>query len=111
MPVLKKPLFLSSKLVAEGQYLDVAEPAVQASVALTTGVYCLTAVGCPVSFATDTGLDGTNGAHLPDGDTRLVFFDAAAGGTLYYRLAPNGTAAGKLNVSKVHAVPELFYDA
>jgi hypothetical protein len=111
MPVLKKPLFLSSKVVAEGQYLDVVQPGVEDNVVLARGIYCLTAVGCPVSFSTDTGLDGTNGAHLPDGDTRLVYFDAPAGGTLYFILAPDGTAAGKLNVSKVHAVPELFYDA
>jgi hypothetical protein len=107
VPVLKKPLFLSSKLVAQGWY--VATTPVEANQVLVKGIYCLTAYGAEVSFSTDTGLDGTNGAHLPDGDTRLVFFDAAAGGTLYWRTAVNAAADGLLNITRVHAVPEQFY--
>lgn len=104
MPVLQQPLFLYSTDIADGQY--VAATAVEDSVALGVGVYCLTAYGCAVSFGTDTGLDGTNGAHLPDGDTRLVVFKTA--GTLYFMRAIDETDDGKLNISKVIANPKMF---
>lgn len=104
MPVLQQPLFLYSTEVANGQY--VAATAVEDSVALGVGVYCLTAYGCAVSFSTDTGLDGTNGAHLPDGDTRLVVFKAP--GSLFWIRAVDETADGKLNISKVIANPKMF---
>jgi len=105
VPKLKQPQFLAPTTVANGQYAAVTNA--ESSVALTPGVYCLTAYGCACSVATDSGLDGTNGAHLPDGDTRLVVFEEA--GDLYFIRAIDETADGKINIAKVFPNPTLFY--
>jgi hypothetical protein len=106
VPVLLLPKFLSPTTAANGQY--VAVTVAEDDVALAAGVYCLTAYGCAVSFSTDMGLDGTNGAHIPNGDTRMVVFEEA--GSLFFIRAVDETADGKLNIAKVFPNPsQLFY--
>lgn len=112
MPIptnMLQPLFLYAYDVSEGLYLDVAADFnTPATTTLSRGIYMLCAVGADVTFGIeDAPLDGTNGAHLPAGDTRLIVIpedgiDLSA--CLY-----DGTGdPAKLNIAKVRPITERF---
>jgi hypothetical protein len=112
MPVTnqRQPLFLSSAAAADGQYVDVTSGfGTPTNVTLNRGIYCLTAVGVDITFAIGASgsLTGTNGAHLPSGDTRLIVIKAN-NTNFTCCLAPGGTTAGKLNIALVNPVREMF---
>jgi len=106
----KQPLFLSSSAAALGQYVAIAADFVTPTdVLLNRGIYCLTAVDVDITFALDaTGaLDGTNGAHIPAGDTRVLYVETATQ-NLTMCLAPGDSTAGSINIAQQRSIPERF---
>ncbi len=104
----EQPLFLYALDAAEGFYVAVpAGFAAPATKVLNKGIYCLTSVGVDLTFAVAGVLDGTNGAHLPAGDTRMLLI-AADATTLQICLAPGGATAGSINIAQVRPNPRMF---
>lgn len=106
----KQPLFLYATAAEDGQYLAIAADGSDSNVTLARGIYCLTSVGVALNYALDVAgsLDGTNGAHLPANDTRLIVVKDPAGANFTCQLAPDGTEAGAINIVAVQPVPEIF---
>lgn len=102
-----QPLFLYAYDVADGQYVDVTTDFnTPVDTILDRGIYMLCAVTSDITFGIGL-LSGTNGAHLPAGDTRLIVIPAD--NTTLSACLFDGTAnAAKLNIAKVRPVPQHF---